>query len=102
MGFVGRDQPATNGEGYNQESLETAGEAELVVSAGLETRSVIIIAHPGNSGNIYLGWDDDVSSTTGFPLEAGVGIAVDLDANEQAIWFDADNASDTVAWMATN
>ena len=63
-------------------------------------QSVTIKADDDNSGNIYVGFDDTVSTTTGFRLKAGQGIDIAID-NLSKIWLvaDADNQKAHILWV---
>jgi len=56
-------------------------------------------AHPDNTDTIWLGNDgaDDVSSTTGYPLDPGEQMIVAV-ANLNQLWFDAEVSGEKACW----
>lgn len=100
-GSSGQDQPATVGLDYGRQQLESVTEPERVFSLGNKSLSIAIRANPGNSGIVYLGFDGDVSTDTGFPLESGDSISIDMDVNKQNIWAIPDTANDDVRFIVT-
>lgn len=98
----GLNQPSTTGEGFDTSDLDAANDAERVFPIGLNSGSIIMRAAPGNAGPVYLGFDDTVTTSNGFPLEAGDTISIDIDVSQQAIFFVGNNAADEIRWMAIN
>ena len=97
----GLDQPATDGTGYDAQDLPNQ-EATRVMPADLESGSYLVLAHPDNSGIIYIGWDDDVDDSNGTPLSANTGVSIDLDNEAQNLFAYADTGGDTISFLATN
>ena len=62
-------------------------------------RGVLIKADDDNTGNVYIGKDNTVSTTTGFRLNAGQGITIEVD-DASKIWLVADAGSQKVHWIA--
>jgi len=62
-------------------------------------RGVVIKADDDNTGNVYIGKDNTVSTTTGFRLGAGQGITIEVD-DASKIWLVADADSQKVHWIA--
>lgn len=93
--------PASEGTGYGNTDLETS-DAKSVIPADTESESWVIKAHQDNSGVVYLGWDDDVTTSNGFPLEAGDGLSVDINNSVQAVYGIAAAAGDSVRYMAVD
>ena len=58
-----------------------------------------IKAHPDNTDTVWIGADgfDDVSSTTGYPLNPGEQILVGV-GNLNQLWFDADISGEDICW----
>jgi len=56
-------------------------------------------AHPDNTDTVWLGNDgvDDISSTTGYPLDPGEQMIVGI-ANLNQLWFDADVSGEKICW----
>lgn len=97
---TGKDRPATLGVTYGRQVFESTSDAERIFPLGLETNAIFIQANPDNSDNIYVGWDDEVTSNTGIVLEPGdfFGIGVNLD--DQNVWGIPDTADDDVRFIA--
>lgn len=96
---TGASTPDTDG-GYGVEDVNSAGETEVLVGAS-RTSSVLIRAGDGNSGTIYIGFDDDVSSSNGMFLSSGESLSIDVDNSESPIFFTGDNAGDEVRYLFT-
>jgi len=62
-------------------------------------KGVVIKADDDNTGSVYIGKDNTVSTTTGFRLDAGQGIAIEVD-DASKIWLVADADSQKVHWIA--
>lgn len=98
----GLEQPSTQGEDYNSTALDSANSPERIFPVGLESGSVIIIAHPDNSGRVHLGFDTDLTTNNGLTMEAGSSISMDINVSQQNIFFVGANAGDEVRWLAIN
>lgn len=96
------DQPSTEGEGYGRATLSAINDPERIFPLDTETGSIIIRANPDNAENIYLGFDDTLTTTNGFAMESGDTISIDINVAQQAIWFVGEDANDSVHWMAIN
>jgi hypothetical protein len=96
----GLNQPATDGVDYDNIALSDTDSTEVVVEGG--TGSILLVAHPANSDIVYLGWDEQVSSSNGLPLEAGAGASFDIDVSTQPIYAIADSSGDRLRFIATN
>lgn len=66
--------------------------ADVKIQAGLQMKAL-----PGNAGIIYIG-HSDVSSTKGFPLSAGEGLFIPVDAVD-LVYGLAANDGDKIAWL---
>ena len=64
--------------------------------------------HPDNTDTVWVGNDgaDDVTSSNGFPMNAGEGVTIDIDTlegtagtNLSALWFDADVNGEKICWL---
>lgn len=95
------DVPATSGD-YESSSFTAANEPERVVGIGTETESILIFADTGNSGTLYVGFDDDVSTSTGIPLVAGAGLSFDIDTNQLGLFIVADTIGDGYRYIFTS
>ena len=62
-------------------------------------KGVLIKADDNNTGSVYIGKDNTVSTTTGFRLNAGQGIAIEVD-DASKIWLVADADNQKVHWIA--
>jgi len=94
------EPPLTNSAGYQTEELNSANTAERVIPIGRSTSSVIMRALPANSGMLYIGFDNNVTVTNGFPLEAGDSLSLDIDVDKQPIWMNGDTTGDEMSWLA--
>lgn len=92
----GKDTPASKGVQYGANTFTNSGEPELLFNIGDETGSVAIAAESGNGGTVYLGFDDSVSSSNGFPLSSGDVLTMDLDVSSQAVYGVAGTGGDGV------
>lgn len=102
MGGEGLRTPANDGKDYGEYVIPNPPEPDELFQVPVRTGSVSIIAHPNNSGWIYIGWDDEVDSQSGFILTAGMSISVDLDIRSQEIFITGDTSGDSVRYIATN
>lgn len=81
----------------------TVGQTPVPLSwSPVQTVSVTLKADDDNTGNIYIGFDDKVSPTTGFRLKAGQGIDIAIDYLSK-IWVvaDADGQKLYVLYVST-
>lgn len=78
--------------------IATPGTAEQ--GPHVEGHYFALKAHPANVGTVWLGNDgnDDVSSSSGFPLDPGEGVEV-FARTLAALYFEADNSGDKVCWV---
>lgn len=97
----GLDQPATNGESYGSQDISDS-DPTRVIPADVESGSYIVRAGENNTGTIYLGWDDDVTSSNGFPLKSEESFSADINNASQQLWAIADNNGDELRHIATN
>lgn len=102
MGGEGLGIPSNDGRAYTSVTLDTAGEAESLLPATTETGSVAIRAWNLNGAAIYIGWDENVTISTGFPLENGESLSFEIDNSEQQIWAVGEQDNETVKVIATN
>lgn len=93
--------PSNSGD-YGVESFTSADEAERLVDLGNETESILVLAPPGNGGIIYLGFDDEVDSNNGIPLDAGSGVSFDIDTDQLGLFAAADTIGDEARWIYTS
>jgi hypothetical protein len=78
----------------------TVGVASQQADMGFKAaKSVTIKADAANTGTLYLGHDNSVSATTGFPLAKGESIEIDVDSVDK-IWVVGSAAGQKYAWMA--
>jgi len=98
---TGADQPATEGRGYGNKVLQSSN-PEIVVPPGTVTGSVAMRADPANSGDLFIGWDDNVSAADGFILQAGDTLSLKIDSDSQPIYAIAGTDGDSLRWIAVN
>ena len=60
---------------------------------------VLLRADLTNAGIIYVGFSDGVSTTTGYPLEAGDQLPIPIDRIKK-LWFVASQITQNLAWFA--
>lgn len=97
----GQEPPSNRGAGYDRVLFTNTNEPERLISAATETSSVLLRTNPDNNGVIYVGFDDDVTTQTGFPMEPGDAITISIDVAEEGIWGVADTQNDDLRWIAT-
>lgn len=97
---TGKTPPATKGTGYGVTILANAGEVYEAIPLDVESNTWAIRANPNNSGIIYFGWDDNVSTGNGFPLQAGDNLSISLDNQEQQVYASAASAGDELRYIA--
>lgn len=61
---------------------------------------VALKAEPDNTSTIWIG-DENVSTTTGFPLDAGETIVIAVDGNLEVLYGIAETNGDKVCWIET-
>lgn len=98
---TGGNETATSGPTYGDTTPSSANDATLVFPLGTETESVAIIAHPDNSDKMFIGFDDNLDTSNGFPLESGASLTIDLDVAQQGIYAVAETQGDSVRFIAT-
>jgi virulence-associated protein VapD len=81
-----------------QGSVTAPGNPLELVST-VKTYLVVIRANIANTGSIYIG-GRGVSAMTGYILDAGEAIAIQIDNLAKSIWIDAGVAGEGVSWMA--
>ena len=82
----------------NQSVVSTPGTPVEVVST-VKTYLVIIRAHTANTGSIYIG-GQGVTPQTGYILDAGEAMSIQIDNLKKSIYIDADIAGEGVSWIA--
>lgn len=97
---TGKQSPSTVGTDYNAETFSDADESQSVFDLETQSGSIIVRAHPDNDGIVYLGWDEEVTTENGFPLEAGDAITVDINVGSQGLFGVADTDGDELRYMA--
>lgn len=96
----GKDVGAQEGVDYDVFQIADANEAEDIFTIGTETSSIVLRAPSGNSGPIYIGFDDNVTTSDGFPIPADTGISIDIDVSQQAIFAVSGNVGDELRYLA--
>jgi hypothetical protein len=62
------------------------------------TRAIVVKASNDNSGTVYIGEDNTVTTLTGFELGAGESLKLEV-SNSDLVWCIADAASQVVTWV---
>ena len=88
---------ATPSEGGTEQVIVGTTAVQL---PNISCRSVIVKADDDNSGDVYIGFSDKVSTSNGFRLKAGQGIELAID-NLSKIWLvaTADNQKVHILWV---
>lgn len=92
--------PATDSAGYDVTSFSAANDPTEIITSGTVTGSVVLRAIPGNGGIVYIGFNSNVTTSNGFPLEAGDSLSLDIDIDKQPLWGTADTGGDEIRWLA--
>jgi len=100
--MVAQDPPSNKGVGPDTVAFTLTDNPERLVSIGDETTSIAVKAMPDNNGNIFVSFSGDDGTDVGFPLAAGEGITLDVDANQEGIYASTDTIGDEVRWIALN
>lgn len=80
-----------------QITVTTAGTA--VQGTDVPGGEIMLKAHPDNTQSVWVGnVSGDVSSSNGFPLDAGESVIVKV-SNLNALWFDAEVNGEKVCWL---
>jgi hypothetical protein len=81
-------------------TVTTAGEAVKLSTLNVN-KPVAIKAMATNSGVMYVGNDgsNDVSLTTGFPLEGGEAVVLGYVGDLESIYIDSQYNGEGVAWL---
>lgn len=95
-----QDVPLNEAEDYDSLAFTSANNNQRVVDLSDETQVVIIVAHPNNSGIIFIGFDDNVTVTNGLPLESGGSTVLPVDASTLGVFAVADTAADELRYAA--
>jgi hypothetical protein len=77
----------------------TVGTSAVQLPNAIASKGVLVKAHKGNSGIVYVGNSNAVTTSTGFELAAGEAIDIEVD-NANRIWLIADGPGQTVSWVA--
>jgi len=83
--------------GHGQTNVTTAGIA-IILLASADTIGVLIKAKSTNNGMIYVG-DSDVTSSTGYILDAAETVSISLDHASDNIYINADTSSEGVSYL---
>lgn len=96
-----RSVPSNEAAGYGVLNIgEVDGDPQRVVDIGTETNSIIVRAPSENGGVVYVGFDDDLDVSNGFPLTAGDAVSFDVDTNQQGVFVVGDTTGDEIRWLA--
>lgn len=92
------EQATSNkGAGYGSVTLNDTSSGTRIVDLGIETESIAIKAV---DGKIYIGFDDQVDDTNGYPLDEGQGISFDLDVDQDGLFAFPETSGNEVRWIA--
>ena len=62
---------------------------------------VALKADPVNATAIWVGYDSDITVSTGFPLEPGETIVIAVDGNLNELYAIAETNSEILCWIET-
>lgn len=85
---------------YNGKKTVTTAGTRVTLAASQAVKSVVIKALSTNTGFIYVG-DGSVASTTGFQLQAGETVSLDI-ANLATVNLDSSVNAEGVTYIGTN
>ena len=88
---------AFNNLQVGRKTVTTGGTPEQLQSASKTIRYVVIQGLDANTGLVYLGASNSVSSSNGFQLDSGASLAIPID-NLNKIWLDVDTNGDGVCF----
>ena len=80
-----------------QTSVTTSGTAVKLLN--VKTKSILVKANIGNTGNIFIS-GTGVTSTTGLILAPGESVTLDHNTAKKAVWIDAASNGDGVNFLA--
>lgn len=95
-----QDLPPNSGATYGTTSLDSTTDPEVVFPVGVATTSWSVKVLSAGGGDVYFGWDDQVDSSTGFPVAEGGTISIDLDNQNQPLYAIPDNAGAELRYIA--
>lgn len=98
----GKEVPATEGVTTESKTVGSANDPQELLSLDTETSTVVIRALSSNSGPIYIGFDTDVTTSSGFPIPADSGISIDIDNSQAQLFYVSANAGDELRVLAVN
>lgn len=98
--MVDTDYPSTEGRGYGRTVPGTG--PEVVATFSENVGAIAVIAEAQNSSEVYIGFDDNLTQSNGFQLQAGQSISMSLNASLETVYVLATNQNDAVRWIAIN
>lgn len=96
----GSGKSPTNQEGVEYGQVDVGTTATSLFGIGNKTDSIVVRSLPGNGDITYIGWDSDVDSGSGFPLEAGDSLSVEIDVSSQEVYAIANSGTQTLAILS--
>lgn len=91
--------PSYQSINHGQKSVGTAA-VQLDTSQD-DIGSVAVRSHAANAGKIYVGKDSTVTTSTGYQLNAGESVVLDV-SSASLVWLISDTTAQTVSWVATS
>lgn len=92
--------PVNEVDEYDSLGFTSANNNQRVFNLDSETQSVVIVAKPSNSGVIYIGFNDQVTTDNGLPLKAGGSTVLPLDVSQVDVFAVADTGGDEIRFAA--
>lgn len=91
----------TEGVEYGEVILPETDNPVEINPEGEDTGGIAIRAW-NNNGVVYVGFDDEVDSSTGFPLQDGESLGADLNLEAADLFLLPEVAGDSVRVLITN
>lgn len=91
---------SADGRYYGAVTIASNNSTARVLSSDVETGSVAVRAPETNDEPVYIGFDDDADSNSGFPLYAGDVVSLDINSSYQGLWVYAEFSGQEIRVMA--
>jgi len=96
---TGKRRPYTKGTGYGTFDLGNSNEIYNLPFGGNEGDEWVIRALNSNNGTVYIGWDDSMDDTSGFPLYHGDTISVAMSTDTQSVYVYGTSPGDQIRYL---
>jgi len=95
---TGKRRPYTKGTGYGSFTIGTANEVYSIPFSA-DGDEWVLRADNSNSGTIYIAWDNNIDSSTAFPLYHGDTISVAMSTLNQDVYILGDTVGDEIRYL---